>query len=65
VCRVRHHDTLARVELGRDELARAIEPGMSAAIVADLKLVGYQFVCLDLQGYRTGSLNEILTLRPI
>ena len=65
VCRVRHHDTLARVELGRDELARAIEPEMSAAIVADLKAVGYQFVCLDLQGYRTGSLNEILTLRPI
>ena len=65
VCRVRHHDTLARVELGRDELARAIEPEMSAAIVADLKAAGYQFVCLDLQGYRTGSLNEILTLRPI
>jgi len=65
VCRVRHHDTLARVELGRDELARAIEPAMSAAIVADLKSVGYQFVCLDLQGYRTGSLNEVLTLRPI
>jgi pyridinium-3,5-biscarboxylic acid mononucleotide sulfurtransferase len=65
VCRVRHHDTLARVELGRDELTRAVEPEMSAAIVADLKAVGYQFVCLDLQGYRTGSLNEILTLRPI
>jgi uncharacterized protein len=53
------------VELGRDELPRAIEPGMSAAIVADLKAAGYQFVCLDLQGYRTGSLNEILTLRPV
>jgi uncharacterized protein len=65
ICRVRHHDTLARVELGRDELARAIEPETSAAIVADLKAVGYQFVCLDLQGYRTGSLNEILTLRPV
>lgn len=65
VCRVRHHDTLARVEVGRDELARAIAPDMSAAIVADLKAVGYQFVCLDLQGYRTGSLNEILTLRPV
>jgi uncharacterized protein len=65
VVRVRHHDTLARVELGRDELARAIEPEMSAAIVADVRAVGYQFVCLDLQGYRRGSLNEILTLRPI
>jgi len=65
VCRVRHHDTLARVELGRDELARAIDPAMSAAIVADLKAVGYQYVCLDLQGYRTGSLNEVLPLRPV
>jgi uncharacterized protein len=65
VCRVRHHDNLARVELGRDELARAIDPDVSATIVADLRAVGYQFVCLDLQGYRTGSLNEILTLRPI
>ena len=65
ICRVRHHETLARVEVGRDELARAIEPEMSAAIVRDLKAVGYQFVCLDLQGYRTGSLNEVLTLRPV
>ena len=66
MCRVRHHDTLARVELGRDELARAIEPEMSAAIVADLKAAGYQFVCFSGtgEGYRTRSLNEILTLRP-
>ena len=65
VCRVRHHDNLARLELGRDELVRALDPELSAAIVADLKAVGYQYVCLDLQGYRTGSLNEILTLRPV
>jgi uncharacterized protein len=64
VCRVRHHDDLARVELGRDELARALDPEVGAAIVRELKAVGYRYVTLDLQGYRTGSLNEGLLLRP-
>ena len=65
VCRVRHHDTLARLEIGSAELARALEPEISAALVAELKAIGYQHVCLDLQGYRTGSLNDALKLRPI
>ena len=64
VCRVRHHDELARVEIGREELARALEPEMSAAIVRELKAVGYRYVTLDPQGYRTGSLHEGLLLRP-
>jgi pyridinium-3,5-biscarboxylic acid mononucleotide sulfurtransferase len=64
VCRVRHHDDLARVELGRDELARALDPEVGGAIVRELKAVGYRYVTLDLQGYRTGSLNEGLLLRP-
>jgi len=65
VCRVRHHDDLARVEIGRDELARAFEPEMRAAIVRELKGVGYRYVTLDLQGYRLGSLNEGLLLQPV
>ncbi len=64
ICRVRHHDDLARVELGRDELSRALAPEMSAAIVRELKAVGYRYVTLDLQGYRMGSLNEGLLLQP-
>jgi len=64
VCRVRHHDELARVEIGRDELARALDPEMSAAIVRALKAIGYRDVTLDQRGYRTGSLNEGLFLRP-
>ena len=64
VFRVRHHDTLARVEIARDEMARALEPETSAAIVSELKAAGYRYVTLDLQGYRTGSLNEGLLLRP-
>jgi pyridinium-3,5-biscarboxylic acid mononucleotide sulfurtransferase len=64
VFRVRHHDDLARVEIARDEMARAVEPQTSAAIVSALKAAGYRYVSLDLQGYRTGSLNEGLFLRP-
>jgi uncharacterized protein len=64
VCRVRHHDELARIEIGRDEMARALEPEVAAAIVRELKAIGYKYVSLDLQGYRTGSLNEGLLLRP-
>jgi len=64
VCRVRHHDDLARIEIARPEMARALEPETSAAIVRALKAVGYRYVSLDLQGYRMGSLNEGLFLRP-
>jgi uncharacterized protein len=64
VFRVRHHDTLARLEIARDEMARALEPEISAAIVRELKAAGYRHVSLDLQGYRMGSLNEGLVLRP-
>jgi pyridinium-3,5-biscarboxylic acid mononucleotide sulfurtransferase len=65
VCRVRHHDELARVEIARAEMPRAAEPEMAAAIVRELKTIGYRYVSLDLQGYRTGSLNEGLRLRPM
>src|ERR1700730_431300 len=64
ICRVRHHDELARLEIGRGEMARALEPEVGDAIVRELKAIGYRYVSLDLQGYRTGSLNEGLLLRP-
>jgi pyridinium-3,5-biscarboxylic acid mononucleotide sulfurtransferase len=63
VCRVRHHDDLARIEIGRNELARALEPETSETIVRELKALGYRYVTIDLQGYRTGSLNEGLLLQ--
>src|SRR3982750_3611375 len=63
ICRVRHHDDLARVEIGRDELERALDPDTRAGIVRELKAVGYRYVTLDLQGYRLGSLNEGLLLQ--
>jgi uncharacterized protein len=64
VCRVRHHDDLARIEIGRDELPRALQTEVSTAIVSALKGLGYRYVTIDLQGYRTGSLNEGLLLQP-
>jgi uncharacterized protein len=64
ICRVRHHDDLARIELGRDEIARALEPELSATIIRALKAAGYKYVTIDLQGYRLGSLNEGLPLIP-
>lgn len=65
VCRVRHHDALARIEIGRDEIARALDPDLRAAIGRALRAIGYRYVTLDLDGYRTGSLNEVLTLTPV
>jgi uncharacterized protein len=65
VCRVRHHGEVARVELGPDEMARALEPATRDAIVRDLKAVGYRYITLDLQGYRMGSLNEGVRLQAL
>ena len=64
VFRVRHHDDVARIEIARDEMERALDPDVAASIVRELKGAGYRYVSLDLQGYRTGSLNEGLLLRP-
>jgi uncharacterized protein len=65
IFRVRHHDTLARLEIARDEMARALEPDVSARLTRELKALGYHHITVDLQGYRLGSLNEALRLRPI
>jgi uncharacterized protein len=65
VFRVRHHDTIARLEMAKDEIARALDPAVNAALVRGLQALGYRYVTIDLQGYRQGSLNEALPLRPI
>lgn len=56
--RVRHHDTVARVEVAPQEMARALE--LSREISAGIKAAGYHYVALDLDGYRTGAMNEVL-----
>ena len=65
VCRVRHHDTIARLEIARDEMTRALEPEIAESIDRELRAIGYQHVTLDLRGYRLGSLNDALRLRPV
>jgi pyridinium-3,5-biscarboxylic acid mononucleotide sulfurtransferase len=58
--RVRHHGELARVEIARAELPRALAIDMLDAISAALKKAGFQYVALDCTGFRSGSLNAIL-----
>ena len=65
ICRVRHHDTIARLELGRDEIARALESDTAATIDRELRAIGYAHVTVDLRGYRLGSLNDALRLREV
>jgi uncharacterized protein len=58
--RVRHHGELARVEIARNELPRALSMEMLDAITAALRQAGFQYVTLDCTGFRSGSLNAIL-----
>jgi uncharacterized protein len=60
ICRVRHHGNLARVEVPVDELRRVVDPSARRTIVGSLRDLGYAYVTLDLQGFRSGSLNEVL-----
>ena len=63
--RVRHHGELARVEIARQELPRALSMEMLDAITAALKDAGFQYVTLDCAGFRSGSLNAILPIEVL
>ena len=65
VCRVRHHDSMASVEVAGEDLRRALDPDMYETIVRELRAAGYESVTIDPRGYRTGSLNEGLLLRQV
>lgn len=60
VFRVRYHGELVRIEVGAGELQRALSPEMAQRFTAIFKQLGFQYVTLDLEGYRQGSLNEVL-----
>ena len=60
--RVRHHDRVARVELGAAELAAALDEPLRSQIVAAVKSAGFAYVAVDLEGFRSGSMNEVLPL---
>lgn len=58
--RVRHHGEMVRIEIARDELDRALTPAMAVEFTAIFKALGFQFVTLDLEGFRSGSMNSLL-----
>lgn len=59
-CRVRHHDKLARIEVPADEIERLMEPDLRGRVETHLHELGYQYVTVDLRGFRSGSMNEVL-----
>jgi len=58
--RVRHHGDMVRIEIARDELARALNPAVADQFTAIFKALGFKFVTLDLEGFRSGSMNSLL-----
>jgi len=61
--RVRFHGELVRIEVAREELPRALNMEMAGRLTELFRKLGFKYVTLDLQGYRQGSLNEVLNLR--
>jgi len=59
--RVRHHGDVARIEIAKEEMPQALNAEMARRMSEALKGLGFKYVTLDLEGYRTGSLNETLT----
>jgi uncharacterized protein len=58
--RVRHYGRLARIEILQEEMGRLMERSLRESVVKRLKEMGYNYVTLDLQGFRSGSMNEVL-----
>jgi pyridinium-3,5-biscarboxylic acid mononucleotide sulfurtransferase len=58
--RVRHYGNLARIEILKEEMARLMDGSLREKVVSHLKKIGYHYVTLDLQGFRSGSMNEVL-----
>jgi uncharacterized protein len=63
--RVRHHGNLARVEIAREDLARALSMETLDRMTAALRGLGFLYVTLDMQGYRSGSMNDVLPVEQI
>ena len=59
--RVRHHGEIVRIEIAREELPRALTAEMARELTAIFKGLGFKFVTLDLEGFRSGSMNQLLT----
>jgi uncharacterized protein len=59
--RVRHHGEIARIEIAREELSKVFSMDMFERLSREFKRIGFRFVAIDVDGYRTGALNEVLT----
>lgn len=58
--RLRHHEKIARIEVDPSEIARLADPAIRDQVLPFMRSIGFQFITVDLAGYRTGSLNELL-----
>lgn len=63
--RVRHHGEIVRIEIAREELERALQPAMAAEFTTIFKALGFKFVTLDLEGFRSGSMNSLLSVEQL
>ena len=61
--RVRHHDQIARIEISPDDFPRLLDASTRLQITAKLRALNYKYVSLDLEGFRSGSLNEVISIR--
>lgn len=64
ILRARDHGSTVRLEVGEGEIIRFFDPELRSAIVKELKKIGYSFISLDLEGYRTGSMNQVNQVVP-
>ena len=63
--RVRHHGDIVRIEIAREEMPRALTPAMAAEFARVFKTLGFTYVTLDLEGFRSGSMNAVLPLATL
>jgi uncharacterized protein len=63
--RVRHHGTIARIEIAEEEMASVLQMGRMKAMAAVVRAAGFRYVSLDCEGYRSGSMNEVLPVEVL
>lgn len=63
-CRLRYHGAIARIEVAAGEITQLVQPGIRERLVDGLRALGFTYVTADLQGFRSGSLNEAITVPP-
>jgi uncharacterized protein len=62
---VRHHGTIARIEIAEEEMAGVLQLGRMKAMAAVVRAAGFRYVSLDCEGYRSGSMNEVLPIEVL